>query len=705
MHIPSVDSYKRTNPNIISEYVANMTLAIQTMYPHLKQEAIDARIKDIVKERIVRPVSTHIDHSSYGNAELVEKDLLSYTINEASNKVQTPSGTIYRTKEEQPSFIATMIEDEQGERSRVKSEMLDHEALGEVRMASIKNFIQSKIKIGVNAISGAMKSAGNCLYDPAGYNAITSICRHGAMVGYSSMEIMLTNNFYLPDEESIINWITVLLRNCPNEDVINKTVKEYNLHNPTWQEVRDNFYKSMLLYKFNIDEPEMIDTFISNIPQYQLTFVYYAVNLNRIFFTNSNTFRGYIKHLFDISNVTIDPSIDPNELHRLDEDLVIMVVSVYKDLLQGHILSDITKKAPDAARKIVAVCKHLQLKLYELQLLFDTFFVIDVEIPRINKQKELIRRAVSVSDTDSVIYTTMEWIEWFIGKIAFTDEAFQAHFFVTYFATKVFKHIYATMTVNMGATGKELRLIELKNELFCPVLLSSPIRKHYAFITLIKEGRWLPKPKLTTKGKNFRGSDLPKDAAKFTKNFVEDMLHSYMEHGELSGHELIYKVLQFEKDMMESIASGSTQYLGNTPINPAESYKNPESSTFFYYKLWNEVFEDKYDPIYPPQKVLKCVIKERLIKSDEYLNWLKNKNPSLHDRLKLFLTKFSTKKITRVLIPPHIAIPEEIIPILDIRAIVSQNMFGLSLILKSIGISVAFNNKIMLFSDIYSLDK
>lgn len=707
MKVPAVDTYDRSQMqgSVIKEYVDNQVTHILTKHPHLNREKLTTKVQSIVKAKIQRPKVRQIVHKSYGNAEYEDTDLLTFSTQQLPNRIITPFGTTYFLEEHKKSFVKSMISDRLGERGKFKNSALDHQAKGNIAQYRVEWNIQSRIKIGVNSISGAMGSAFNCLFDPAGYNAITSTCRHGCMTGYAHTERFFEGNFYFTSYEDVANWCVVLMRACPSKETIDDTIKTYKMIEPTTDDLVVQFAASLSLYTFDVPEAKMRELF-DNIPQHQKTFIYYAYNLKNVFRRNDDTFKSYVKYLFELPNLSkVDENIDPKELFEIDEDLLIMVVSAFPKLLDGDLLYDTIKDAPHKTRKVITVCRAMAKKITELQQLFDVFMHPNVDIPNVNMQKNMMRKTVILSDTDSVIASTKSWVEWYSGEVNYSEGSYHINFLTIFLLTKSLTHIFAVMSANIGMKGADLRLIAMKNEFFYPIMLRTAIRKHYIGVIAIQEGRWLPKPKMDLKGKQFRGSDLSTTTLAFIEEFIKSTFEEFMENSKLYGGHLIRRILAFEHQIMDSIKAQEVTYFGTSPINPKEAYKKPEQTAYFYYMFWQEVFAEKYDDIHLPQKCRKIPLYPKVIRSKAFLENLEQQDPELCKRLVAFLEKWPRKNIAQFFFPLHIKLPEEIMPAIDTKHVVHNNVFPLYLILRSFGIGVLFKNRTMLFSDMYTYDK
>ena len=163
-------------------------------------------------------------------------------------------------------------------------------------------------------------------------------------------------------------------------------------------------------------------------------------------------------------------------------------------------------------------------------------------------------------------------------------------------------------------------------------------------------------------------------------------------------------VLNYEQQIFKSLREGQLTYYTNAPVKIKEEYKTPESSLYSNYLIWQEVFSKKYGDIFVPSKCYLIPFTKNKYKSPEYLNWLMEKYPDIYKKWDTYIKKNPTKKINRLPIPIACQqIPEELIPLVDMRSIVFKNVQPAMLLLKTAGIDLGNPKKLMLLSDYYTL--
>ena len=71
----------------------------------------------------------------------------------------------------------------------------------------------------------------------------------------------------------------------------------------------------------------------------------------------------------------------------------------------------------------------MQHKLAQIEDIFNVFMLHDVGIPRVPEHKFMYRDAITLSDTDSIIFSTQHWVEWYTGSLAINDRAYAINAF------------------------------------------------------------------------------------------------------------------------------------------------------------------------------------------------------------------------------------------------------------------------------------
>lgn len=675
---------------LTTDYVCRMTGGDRT------------EVEEFIKNQVIHNYKgkriQYILSPSPGNTKLVDGDLFKF-FKELSTKVISPSGSIYYPATERMSFISNMVVDKLAERKKVKKIMLKAKAAGDDQLARRCHYQQATIKINCNSLPGGFASPYNIFYDKGGYNSITSSARCMIARAYTVAEQLLGGNFSWFSVEELINHINLNLRVRVSDEEIINCVKKFKLKTPTKKELLDFYTDSIRTYVPNANMTN-VDKLISTMTEVEVTYLFYYCNLRHIMWYNEEVFRGYIEYVMNTKDLTEDSNSTVDDVWSIDDTIMAVTTVAFSDELNNYNLKQITEEHPEYIKTVVGLARMVEHKLHTLDELFRVFVYTDADVPEIRKKPFARRNTVIISDTDSVIFTAESWDNWYRGlRFDITKESYQITSLVIYWLHHAVRHCLYRFSVLYGVSPDYRRVLAMKNEFLYPVMLLYNIKKTYAGLCTVQEGVRLPKPSPDIKGQTLRGSQICQTALSFISDFIiKDILTPSME-GKLHAVDLIRKVVDFEERIKKSIADGSTEFLKITSLGKKSDYKDPESaSAYFAYMFWQECFAGKYGDIQPP---LKTVFIPVLTPTTDYYETLSKKNPKLYKAIQKFIEQHK-KFPNNVIINPLLdKIPEEIIPLIDVRSIVYHNIRPTYTTLERLNIGVGLSKFKMLLSDVY----
>lgn len=696
-------------PSLMLSYVNSIKLFLTTNFPHFKEQEIEEFIKKKINELIQRPKAQVVTYPSYGNQDLKELDLLNL-VRQYTNKTISPFGTFYETTDvhipNNKEFLDTLV----ANRDKAKKAMFKYIEQNKPLEASIKEAEQALNKIAANSVSGGHGTALNALYDLETYSSITSLCRHGTMIAYTFAERFLAANYYFPDFEDALNFIITTAEMAPPDEIIISLLEKFKLNVVWGEELYDIIYSGMDKYIIPTEPQKrlLLET-CENLSAAKRSFVYYARSLYNLYNKNKEVMNTLFMEIFTLdTNPTClnrtDVTLD--YIKEVDGDLEQAAQTIYGELLGKYVIKDLPKENPELGLIVAKVLKSFQDILDYWKPVIDMFFHTKTMVSKAHINKNMLRKVIIVSDTDSIIYTSKDMVTLFLGgTFTFNNKyVYAAHALCTYFLCKSVASLLRMIAVQRGAVGeKNIKMLKMKNEFFYPVFVRTNQSKHYIGQLTVREGVILPKPKLDVKGVSFKTSNVPKITHEFTDKLIKMLMDDVTKHTNVYAGDYISEVLRYEKYIYDSIKNGEFTYFTNISIKKKEEYKNPEISIYANYLMWQSVFAEKYGDIYIPTKCVLIPFVKGKYKNQEYLDWLKMKSPSIYNKFTKLIEKNGKKPITRIPIPVSCpSIPEEIIPLIDIRSIIYKNMSPAQLLLKSLCIDLGSTKRQPLFSDYYT---
>lgn len=686
--------------SVIAAYKESMITYLKIRYGFSDEEA-KSRLSKACEGRY-RPMTAVIeDDIADGMPVLKAVDLVTY-LDRHSDDLISPSGSFYCQHEKKEGATVEMVQTRLKQRKKVKKKMLAAKAVEDFVTYWICYFLQTLIKIGVNALPGNYGFSSSLFYSKPNYNAITSTGR--ALIGYANtcIEHVLGGNFGWFNQDQLINHITIHLGTYDKD----KLTQIMNRHNMRWVSTDEllNFFKKELSIYNRYADFGRVERVVRSLDSADIQFFWYYQNLRHILMDNDEVFRPWLNEMFDLKKVVFKDDVKPEDLFELDGALVTVVNVAFNDVVSSGSpdiqVYDLPKKMPDLAKKFVNIANYVQSKLDEFVDVMNLFVFTERCVPDVENRKKMIRNSSVISDTDSVIFTVKDWVDWYTHDIyKIYPETYHIACIMTYWITQAVAHALKLFSIAHGAKGKHITDMAMKNEFLYPTMCLAKIKKTYAGVVTVQEGVILSKPSTDIKGVQLKGSDICKKATEFAEKFiVNDILLGSLNQ-KISAHDLIQTVIGFEKKIYDETVSGSPSWCQPLSIKTKDAYKTPLSSSYFYYMAWQEIFAEKYGDIILPSKVITIPIADN--PTHDYFEYLKKTSPQIGKKYQDFIAKYG-KAPSKMSISPTVSkIPKELIPLVKVRSIVYDNVKPCRLILQNLGIDCGFEKDELSFTEVY----
>jgi hypothetical protein len=683
-------------PSLVQSYQEHMVNYLMCSRGCTKEQA-EKFVEETVTNNLKSPDMKSVETTSYGNTK-VRTISLGLFVNKIRNKIVCPSGSIYKPVYKKLAFLCKMIKNGLAMRKVVKKKKMQALEAGDKIAAEMHDYGQASIKIKLNSLPGGLGSPYNLFYDKGGYNSITSSARALIAHSYTCAEQLLGGNYAWFNEQEGIHHVMVAIAKAPKAEVITSITNRFRLKEISAEKTHEFMAESIRQYQHKDPCGELL-TVLKAAPPHVVTFIYYMGNLRNLLWENDHIFKEFVSGLLSYDQNISTEGFEPSDIWNVDEDLLAVALTVMAKEMEGIKISELTKKHPNTAKMIAANGKVMQDKLNTLDDLFNVFIYHDIVTPNILTRKNMFRNTVIISDTDSVIYTSKPWVDWYVGQ---TDKIVSSSYDIaalaTYWLTKVNADVMAKYSIAQGATGDNVPVMQMKNEFLYPALLMYDIKKVYAGVIKVVEGVVLPEAKPDLKGAAIRGSSVAKEARDFCEDLIIEQILKPSMDGQLSAAMLIKHCVDFEHHIRTSIENGETTFLQNQSVKMPAEYSNPDGSAWLYVEAWNRVFGAKHGKIAPPDKV---PIMKLVPPTMDYYEDLLKKDKTMHDAWCSFVEEKGKFPTSIVIAPTARKIPEEIIPLCDIRAIIYKNMKPVYLTLERLNISQGFSKKELLLSDVY----
>jgi hypothetical protein len=623
----------------------------------------------------------------------------------------SPSMTAYVHPDEKKSLLAVYIDKNLARRKAAKAEMFAAKMAGDEALANIGNSKQTTFKIKNNSLSGAHSSPYTILWNKSSHSTLTSTCRVATSYGNTNNEKFLYGNrhYWCPDvaRNNIISII-----NHTDLVKMQAVMEKFDLQPPTMGELKDLLFRCCNEYWR--DEAEMADLvkLLESLTEVERSAFAFVSDLYHLRQTNPKFVREFLRRL---SHHPAEPQTVEEAkgwIKKMDGNLEAFVFMLCSRELNGGTLKDangdksmvpLEVARPDDFGRIGAAAKSVIDTLDYYEEFIRAFWVTDNLPASIFHAPGILRRSAVTSDTDSTIFTVQDWTIWYRGKLDFTKESEDIASATVYLAGQTIRHILAATSGAMGVAKQYVNKLSMKNEYYFPVFALTSRAKHYYAYRAAQEGNVLKELELEIKGVALRNSNIPPEITDKAHALIRHVMDSVMAGKKLNASRILRYIAKVEQDISDGVLGGKFDLLGKMQIKGRDAYKNPESSNFLHYDLWESVFAPTYGHAPPPPYVA-IKVPVNLDRKQDVKAWLdKMENPAIRDNMKAWMEANGKTTMGVMMLPEQVlavtGIPKEVVNAVDIRPLIVQTVEAFYLILESLGIFMKNKDQTRLVSD------
>ena len=648
------------------------------------------------------PVVSYFERGENGDRHKSES-VLSHYISSAvkNNEILAPTFTTYLHPSTNKSILVEFIDNNVKLRGTFKKAAFAAKAAGNTDLFIMRNNDQNNMKLYNNSMSGSFATKGSILNNATAHSTLTSTIRSVSSISNASNEkIIAGNRHYYNSHVTLYNLISIT--STLDKEKIRETMTKYNLIYPSVSDVVDCIkYSSELYWRYD-PAFQKIYEFILRLDEVERAGFVYTSDLYHIRKFNESFVRQFISELS--RKVTDQPIENPVDLlNNADEAVINLAHHICIGEMKGH-----GKKYEELAlndqHTVAATVLNIENTILKYKDFIETFF-LTINVPASTAYiPNMIRRTVVLSDTDSTMFAVDEYITWYFGELRFSNEAFGVAASVMFIATQCMAHALAILSANINAAREKLFTLAMKPEFTFPVFAQTSVAKHYYTCIAVKEANVFEDIEMEIKGVHLKNSAAPKSLIVEAHGKMKEILTTVMKNKKISLIEKINETLELERRIHRSILSSEVMYFKTSKIKNSEAYSKTElESPFQFHTFWNMVFAEKYGQVeLPPYSVIK--IPTTLVNKTAVKNWLETiPDQAISSRLAEWMVRHRKKDIPTIYISQSyvkaFGIPQEIIPVIDIKRIILDLTNVNRMVLESLGY---FVKPEWLISDIYA---
>lgn len=614
-----------------------------------------------------------------------------------------PTLTTYVNPKINQSLLVDYIDGNVKARGVLKKAMFAAKMAGDSLKETIFKIGQTNKKLSNNSISGAHVSASTPLYNKTAHSTLTSNCRSTSGYGNANNEKFLCGNRHYWNPDIVRNNIISVVNNS-DYDAIALAMARWGIRHPTVDETMACIEYSTRLYWHSTEQSGRIRALVETLTDIERSAYVYTGDLYHLRKFNDEVVRKFIDRLS--ARVETEHPDPKSVMDSTIEEYHQLATQICSREMKGKTIRDVV--GTPVYGMLGSTVANIRDTILDYGDLIHAFWVTPNVPASVAYFPDSIRHAAVTSDTDSTIFTVQEWVQWSVGGITFDERAGAVSATMIFLAAQAIIHVLARMSANFGIEQKRIHQVAMKNEYKFDVFVPTQVAKHYFALIGCQEGNLFKEYEKEIKGVHLKSSNAPKAIVKEATKMMEDIMYSVIEGKKIKISEILKKVADIERGVVESVKKGESDYFRRGQIKIAESYtKSASESPYNHYLMWQEVFAPKYGDIQPPP--YSCLkLSTELDSPTKTKLWLAQmKDRELAARMEAWLMQYKggIGALTTFQLPEQVlsatGIPEEIMEVVGVRKIVLDTTTIFYIILETLGVYMLNDRMSRLCMDVY----
>ena len=632
---------------------------------------VEAKLKDKTIGAVNPPI-TYYERQDNGDRERKSIGLREYIAHIVDDdEILAPTMTTYMRPEKKESVLVKFTTKNKKARSIAKAKMLDAKGKGNMDDYQTYNKLQDVMKTYNNSLSGTFGSEGSVLNNPTAHSTLTSTIRTVTSIGNAINEKVIAGNRHYRTPTIMISNLVAIISSVD----YNKFATMLNKHSvkiPSVEETIDCVRYSTQLYWHSHKHIKLAKDFISKLTDIERAAIVYIGDLYHFRMHNYEIMYKLIDKMSTKIISTKETTVD--DVHVFPESILNMAHIVCAEELAGR-AKEYDKMPNNVLATLVATSQNVVDALEEykdiiVEVLLPTLLPVSVAYFPLS-----LRRTVLVSDTDSTMFATDEWVEWFFGKFQFSPKGFSIAASVMLLSTESIAHNLRMLSANMGVAKNQMTGLAMKPEFSFVVFAGTSIGKHYFSRKQVQEGNVFIKPEIEIKGVHLKNSAMPSLLVNKAKEMMELILDTVYSNKQLSGSYYLKFVADIEREIKRSLVNNEPTYLKMGKVKDATAYAtSEETSPYARHIMWVDVFSAKYGSIEPPPYST-VKIPTTLTTAKKTRDWLQNiADKDIAFKMSAWMVKYDKKQIPTFYVEStHMysnGLPVEMADVMDYRKII-----------------------------------
>ena len=664
--------------------------AVKMIFKDLPEEVIEKAVDYSINKRYTEhPVIIDNNYTHRVQKTTILK-LCDYI--ESKKPIVTAYGTMFQRHGEVLNPLSEIIQDFLNKRGEYKKQMLEYPRHSE--MYEKYNLLQLLAKVDANAIYGTFGQYRSLIYNK---NVATSITAQGR--AYISTAGMFFEQF-LADNVKFrsLNEIVMFIEHTISEKSIRKYEdKDIISH---WITKEECFAKLILDCGMNFipddKDMEIVWRMVCDLDQIERNRVYYKNNLYE--FCSNDSMRRTIRLMMSLLK---EPFMAPDDIPEEIDAPLNEFCNILDEFVMNHfqVMDRIVRW--QSMPKSVCVISDTDSAIVSLDawVNYATMMISDMDIPIMHistKINPIIETPDGKKHEDVILHKYEERLDFdfYNDKIIEAKRAvdpmkiipqdnvrYSLINIMTFIVSKLCNKYIEDSTKNNHSWSPDKKCkMYLKNEFLMKRMLLTSVKKNYASILELQEGKAVPQTienSLDVKGMEaFVKSTRPLS----TRNALKEILYrDILTVDKIDQVQILKDLAIFEKQVIAAVYDGSIEYYKPAKVKALNAYDDPmKQQGVKAIMAWNDLRDPSEPAINLNDRnainIAKVVLNTSMVES------LKEKNPELYERAVEVLKKDEwSGKIEAVALPLDLKVPQWLLDIVDIDSIVTDNLKGFPL--------------------------
>jgi hypothetical protein len=585
------------------EYKVGCTNYVAKMLDKPKDEARLMVEEALKNSDINNPVVTHYERDDNFDKFEKKSSLLGYLKTSKENKeVIAPSYTTYLNPNKVESFQKKFIEKNLIKRKEAKKKMAKAKAQGDTNNFIYYNVLQKILKIFNNSLSGAYAITSTVLHNPTAHYTLTSMTRSIASIGNGITEMLVSGNRYYKDYKTTLNALIMTVEYI-NLSEVQKVINKFKLHIPNVDEVMEVILRSSRLYWNSAKKESKIRKYLTKLNGIELAAISYVNDFYHLRKFNDKFARLLLGTLAKKCSGDYYDN-DYSILDEVDDFILNTAYHICTEEFAGKDVNFEEMQNTDAIDVLVSTVKNISKTLKASDILMRTFFATDLMPVNMAEIKDMLRRSIILSDTDSTCGSYGEYIRWYYGRDIISPEATALSASIMMINGEAITHYLKVFSANMNVDVDVRDILSMKNEFYWPVMVPANVSKHYYAGVKIQEGRVNEELELETKGVHLHANKIPAELKKESQILLRKVQSTFVEGKPQDVYGIIRAIADKELELISRLENGDPYPLLKSSVkNHADYAKDEEESKFRHFTLWQTGFSCKYKDMHEPRYV------------------------------------------------------------------------------------------------------